>query len=395
MTNVQPMSLPLTGPTFAAEEYDERLRRMRSEMRSRGLAAALVFAPENIYYLVGLNHLGYFAFTMLVVPLAGRPLLVTRAMERSTVTAQVPGCVHTPFADGEDPAQAAARAVREVTAAGDRVGVERTTMYLPLSVWEPTRAALDDLEFADASDLVDGLRAIKSPAEVEFVRGAAAISDRAMRAGVEATKPGVSERVAAAAACHEMLLAGSESPGFPPLIRSGDTLRQEHVTWRERPVEPGDSLFFELSASVARYHAPLTRMVYLGRPPAGTDTAAEIVIAAEQAVLGALRPGTTAGDVYESWQRVVDRGLGHSGYRRHHCGYMVGIGFAPSWIGGSAVVGLRRGSGLVIREGMVFHVLSWLLGQPPADYVISDTVLVTVDGGELLTNYPREPIVVS
>ena len=73
----------------------------------------------------------------------------------------------------------------------------------------------------------------------------------------------------------------------------------------------------------------------------------------------------------------------------------VGIGFPPSWVGGGAVVGLRRGGDLVIREGMVFHVLSWLLGQRPADYVVSDTILVTADGGELLTTTVREPIVVA
>src|SRR2546428_12774488 len=102
-------------------------------MRARGLAALLVAGPENVYYLVGLNHLGYFAFTLLVVPLEGRPRLVTRAMERPTIAAQVPDCVHVPFADDEDPAQAAARAIREITKPGDVVGGERTTMFLPLS----------------------------------------------------------------------------------------------------------------------------------------------------------------------------------------------------------------------------------------------------------------------
>jgi Xaa-Pro dipeptidase len=107
-----------------------------------------------------------------------------------------------------------------------------------------------------------------------------------------------------------------------------------------------------------------------------------------------LRPGAVSGDVYEAWQQVIDKGLGHSRYRRHHCGYLVGIGFPPSWVGGSAVVGLRNGGDLVIREGMTFHVLSWILHQEPADYIVSDTVLVTTSGGELLTATPREPVVV-
>ena len=383
----------LAERAFTAAEFADRLRRTRREMAARGLAALLVVSPENVYYLAGLNHLGYFAFTLLVVPLDGRPRLVTRAMERPTVAAQAPDCVHVTFADDEDPAQAARRAVREVTKPGDRVGLERTSMFLPVAIWESTRSSFDDLEWADASGLVDGLRAAKSATEIRFVRRAAEISDRAMQAGIAAVRSGVNEREVAAAVYAEMVLAGSEQPGIPPLIRSADLLRQEHVTWRDRVVDPGESLLFELSASVARYHAPLSRMVYLGRPPSGTPAAAEIALAGEHAVLDSLRPGAIAADVYESWQRVIDAGLGHRAYRRHHCGYLVGIGFPPSWVGGGAVVGLRRGSNLIIREGMVFHVLSWLLGQRPADYVVSDTVLVTPGGGELLTTTTRDPTV--
>src|SRR2546423_2752891 len=240
------MSLPVSGPAFTADEFAQRLRRMRSAMRSRELAAALIVSPENVYYLVGLNHLGYFAFTLLVVPIEGRPLLVTRAMERPTIAAQAPGCEHITFADDEDPARAAARAVHDVTAPGDRVGVERSSMFLPLSIGDSVRTALGDREWDDASGLVDGLRGVKSPGEIALVRRAAAISDRAMQAGIAAVRGGVSEREVAAAVYQEMVLAGSEQPGIPPLIRSRDILTQEHMTWRDHVLDSADALFLEL-----------------------------------------------------------------------------------------------------------------------------------------------------
>jgi Xaa-Pro dipeptidase len=331
---------------------------------------------------------------LLVLPLEGEPLLVTRAMERPTVAAQVPGCRHVTFGDDEDPAAAAARAIRRVAGPGDRVGVERASMYLPVAIWERVRATLDEVDWTDGSGVVDGVRAVKTPAEIVLVRRAAAISDRAIQAGIAAVGAGVTERAVAAAVYHELLRAGSEQPGIAPLIRARDRLLQEHVTWGDHALGPGDALFMELSASVGRYHAPLSRMVYLDRAPMGTDRAAGITLGGLETVRASLRPGTVTADVYAAWQRVVDEGLGHSRYRRHHCGYLVGIGFPPSWVGGSAVVGIRNGGDLVIREGMVFHVLSWLLDQEPADYVVSDTVLVTADGGEMLTTTPREPLVV-
>jgi Xaa-Pro dipeptidase len=364
-------------------------------MRERSLTAVCLVSPENIYYLLGLNHQGYFAFTLLVLPLDGPPLLVTRAMERATVAAQAPGCVHVTYRDDEGPAAAVERAVRQAAEPGDRIGIERGSMFLPLAVWEEARARLSEFRWTDGSGIVESIRAVKSPAEVEFIRRAADISDHAIRSGIIAARPGVTERAIASEIYREMLLAGSEHPGIPPLIRSRDILLQEHVTGpRDRVLAAGDSLFLELSGSVGRYHAPLSRMIYTDPPPSGTDRAAEIAIAGLDAVRAALRPGAVAGDVYAAWQRVIDDGLRHTRYRRHHCGYLVGIGFPPSWVGGSAVIGLRSGGDLVVREGMAFHVLSWILGQAPADYVVSDTMLVTASGSELLTTAPREPIVV-
>ncbi len=362
-------------------------------MRERDLRALCLVGPENIYYLTGLDHQGYFAFTLLVLPLRGEPLLLTRGMERETVRAQVPQCIHLPYADGADPAEAAAHAIRTVARSGHQVAVELASMYLPVSVWEPIRRQVGDIVLVDGSGLVESLRDVKSPAEVALVRQAAVVSDSAMQAGIAAARTGGSERDVATAVCSELVRAGGEHPGFAPLLRSRDRLLQEHVTWGDHDLVTGDALFLELSGSVGRYHAPLSRMVYLGDPPAGTEAAAEIALAGLEAVRSALRPGALASEVYAAWQLVIDTGLGHSRYRRHHCGYLVGIGYPPSWVGGSTVVGLRHDSNLQIRAGMVVHVLSWLLGQQPADYVVSDTVLVTETGGEVLTRTDRGPIV--
>ena len=380
---------------FGAEELAKRVGAVRAGMRARGLAALCVVSPENVYYLSGLDHHGHFAFTLLVLPLEGRPRLVTRAMERVTVAAQAPGCVHVPYGDDQDPAAVAAEAVRQVAGPGDPVGVEGGSMYLPVAIWERLRERLGELAWADGSGIVDGPRAVKSPTELELVRRAAAISDRAIQAGIAATRGGSSERTVAAAVYRELLLAGGEHPAIPPLIRARDLLPQEHVIGlRDRALSAGDALVMELSGSVGRYHAPLSRMVYLGAAAAGTEQAARIATDGLEAVRAALRPGALAGEVYAAWQRVVDDGLGHHRYRRHHCGYLVGIAFPPTWTAATTPVGLRAGSDLVVAEGMVFHVLSWILGQRPADYVVSDTVLVTAGGGELLTTTPRQPTIV-
>ena len=69
----------LTGSLHDPERAD-RVTALRAAMAVRGLAAVALTSPENVYYLLGLDHLGYFAFTMLVLPADGEPLLVTREM---------------------------------------------------------------------------------------------------------------------------------------------------------------------------------------------------------------------------------------------------------------------------------------------------------------------------
>ena len=365
-------------------------------MQERDLAALLVSSPEDIFYLTGLSHQGHFAFTALVVKAEGECLLVARAMERHTLAAQVPSCEHVPFEDGEDPADALARAILGNSLGHCRIGVEKHTMSFPIHVWEGVLERTPRVRWEDGSGLVDEIRSIKSPAEIDYIRQAAVISDRAMQSGIGVAGVGVNERKVAAEIYRSMLASGSEYPGGAPLIRTGDLLLHEHETWRDRTLSAGDSLFMEFSGCVHRYHAPLTRMVYVGNIPDGVDAAAEIVLAGLDAIRDSLRPGALGDEVYGAWKAVVDEALGHKDYRRHHCGYMIGIGFPPSfWVGGSMVQGLREGSELTIRPGMIFHLLPWLIGQEPADYVVSDTVLVTDTGpAELLTSVARTPMVV-
>jgi Xaa-Pro dipeptidase len=384
----QPPVEPYVAHDFGHDEFERRRRGVHEEMGRRGLDALLVVGPENIYYLTGLNFQGYFSFTLLVVPRDGPLLLVAREMESATIAVQAPACTHVVYGDDTEPADALIDAVGQATGPGATVGVELRAMFFPPGIWDQTRSSLPDRAWIDASGLVVDLRAVKSPAELSCIRRAARISDRAVQAGIAAASSDSTEREVAAAVYAQLVRAGSEHPGFAPLIRSTDILTHEHVTWRDRQLRSGGSLLVELSASVYRYHAPLTRMLPIDEPEPGTVRAAEIACAALEATRAAMVPGARTGAVYDEWQQVIDDGLGHRGYRRHHCGYSVGIGFPPSWVGGS-VQGIRRGGDLRLREGMVFHVLSWLLGQRPGDFCVSDTVVVTPDGGEYLTRTRR------
>ncbi|EKF19621.1 M24 family metallopeptidase [Nitratireductor pacificus] len=398
---------------FSDAELSGRLSAVRGAMAARRLDMALLSTPENIFYLTGLDHWGYFAPHLLIVPMEGEMILVTRQMERVSIEKQVRNALFQGHGDHETAADLAVRVLKDSFAAKERsravletvvsqiekqtagtvrIGVETWSSGHSYGFGKALRDSLDTVEWVDITELVDHLRLVKSPAEQALMRKAAAVSDAAAEAAIAMIADGAAERDVVAECHAAMIRAGGEAPGFGPFIRPGGRLGEEHATWGNGAYRDGEPVFIELSGCVSRYHAPLGRLVHVGSIRDEDARMAETVLKAFDAVLRALKPGVRARDVYAAWQAVADD-AGLAEYRRHHCGYCVGIGFPPSWTGGNRVTGLRHDSDLEIREGMSFHILSWLMGTGKGDFFLSNAVLLSADGAEVLTRTPNGPTI--
>lgn len=398
---------------FTDEELGRRLEAVRQVISARGLDMILLSTPENIFYLTGLDHWGYFAPHLLIVPGDGDMLLITRQMERVSIQKQVRNALFRGHEDNETAADLAVRVLKDSFAAKDRsrallkevvaeigehtegavrIGVETWSSGHSYGFGHALRESLSNVHWVDVTGLVDDLRLVKSPAEQQLMRKAAIVSDAAAAAAIKAIRDGAAERDVVAECHAAMIRAGGDAPGFGPFIRPGERLGEEHATWGNGTYRAGEPVFIELSGCVSRYHAPLGRLIHVGSIRDEDARMAEVATNAFRAVLGALKPGARARDVYAAWQGVVDEaGLSH--YRRHHCGYCVGIGFPPSWTGGNRVTGLRHDSDMEIREGMSFHILSWLMGTGKGDYFVSNAVLLGPNGPEVLTKTPLGPTI--
>ena len=415
------MASHVGGRYFDDAEYQRRREQVRARMSQRGLDACLIASPENIYYLTGLDHMGYFACQLLIFPVKDEPILVTRAMERATVRDQVPDVVHVGYTDGTAPVpvgkesagtvaepwsvtagaptreykgrpprthsaatEETVKALYDAGLAKGVLAVDHSSNFLPYSIAQGIIEGTAEATWEEIGSLVDDIRVVQSPAELELTRQAAAVSDAMMLSAIAAAGVGVNAREIMAAIYDALFRRGGTYPGFVPLVRSTRNLEHEHGTWEDRALEHGDLLFLEMSGCVRRYHAPTGRLVSIGEAPANAASINAICQEAQQAAADKIRPGVQAGDVYEAWQGVLDRSdLAH--YHRHHCGYAIGIGYPPSWSGSGVPVGLRRNSEMTLSRGMVFHLMSWLLHSGLGDSFLSDTVLVTDEGCERLT----------
>ena len=386
------MALLAIDNVFEGAEFDRRRDSVQRILTERDWGGLIVARPENVYYLCGLNFYGYFSATLLLIPREGEPLLFARAMEAPTIERQCHGIKFVGLAEDDNPVDIMLQHLADQGLTDSRIAVELDTMSLPAVVAFGLRERLAD-HFADGSGVVDDIRNVMSPVELDFIRDAGKLSETIAEAAFAAARPGVSEREVAAAAFQAMIAAGGDPSAFPPLIRSTETILLSHTSWRDRELKDGDALLVEVAGSVERYHAPHTRLGYIGRPPREAVETTKAAIAGIEAIAETIKPGVAARDVFAAWVRGVEAGGLPNPPLRHHSGYITGIGFPPSWMtlkGGSRPVSLRPSSSLVLEEGMVFHIFSWMLKGAPGMAAISDTAIVTADGCEVVTKTSRE-----
>ena len=378
---------------FPPEELKQRLLNVRSQMVVANVDGVVITIPENIYYLTELDHWGFFACHLLVVPRDGEMILVCRAMESITIENQVKNARFFGHADNEDPANYIVSALSELGLLNSRIGMEKNSLFLTARLAESIQAKTPKVKWHDTSDLVSILRMVKSPLEMEYVRKAAKAADAGMLAAIDSTRDGASDYEVSAECIRAMILAGSEYPGFGPFVRPTSRLGEEHTTWRGEVFQKGEAVFLEIAAAYRKYQAPMGRLVYVGGAPVGAEKSAQLAINGMKAINDSIRPGAKAGDAYAAWHEVARKG-GLENYHRHHCGYLVSIGFPPSWTGGSMVTALAPNSELELKVGMTFHTHSWFTNTDCVDYFISNTSLLTENGCEVLTHETPETLII-
>lgn len=244
--------------------------------------------------------------------------------------------------------------------------------------------------------LVEQLRLVKSPGEVEIVYKAAKMADRAMLAVMSAIRPGVMETEIEAAAMNSLMREGGGYPGIRSMIGSGPRSGVHHTAPTHRKLKPGDLMFVDFSGVYFRYHVNINRTFSLSDPDPRwaevMDRSAESV----DAVVEAVKPG----DPLSKVQHVADEYIDKVGLREHVWfigGYSTGISAPPDWCGNHWLTPRGGVEDRILEPGMLFNyenqfdVDGWP-GGTGARYI--DSFLVKEERLEVLSKLPRNIIVV-
>lgn len=382
----------MRGLPFSLEEYRSRLRRVQSRLVERGIDLLLVTTPENNFYLTGFETTGYYMYQATLIPAEGAPVPIVRSLEQTLLATGTWIGDGEVYLDTDDPALFTARVISERFGERLTIGLEEQGFFLPVGFYRRLAEALPNATLGDASGTVEAERKAKSEQEISYIRHAAHAATCGMQAGLEAIEVGVTENDIAANVYGALIVSGSEYPGDHPYVAVGERSGLAHATWSGRPVNAGDIVFLEVGGCVRRYAGAHMRTVSVGEPSVEVRRRSEVVSRALTAAIERIEPGACSGDVDAACRSVIeDAGYGH--LFRHRTGYSLGVAFPPGW-GEGHIMDLNPGDDRKLQPNTVFHLVPIL--HDPGQYGIgmSETVLVTDSGCEVLTDSPRELIVV-
>jgi Xaa-Pro dipeptidase len=377
---------------FERGEFAERMARARAALREADLAALLIFAQETHYYLTGFDSAGFVFFQCAILTADDRPItLLTRRpdLEQARRTSIIEDIRIWYDLEGADPARDLKAILKEKGLQGSRVGIELNTFGLTGFNHERVRRRLDGwCELVDSSDLVRGLRVIKSPAELAYMRKAAALADDALVAMVSTARPGAFEGNIAAAGAKVILEGGGDPPPSGPVLGSGDRALLVRSATGYRHLDAVDQLTIEFAASYRYYCACLMRTVAVGKGNHRQRAMFEATRDALGAMTETVRPGRPLGEIDDAHRRVFDV-AGYGASRLGACGYSLGATFRPSWMDVPPMI--YSGNPTAARPGMVLFLHAILVdAEHNLAMSLGHTIVVTGQGCTVLSGLAPE-----
>ncbi len=370
---------------FTGQELASRRDKAAAELQARGLAALLIFRQESMYYLTGYDTTGYSQFQCLYLGADGRLILLTRSadLRQARLTSVIEDIRIWVDSAASNPGEDLWRILEEQGFRGQRVGVELEAWCLTGKRWEYVRAALaGNCDYEDASELVSRLRLVKSGAELEYVRRAAALADDALAAAQRTARPGTPEQDVLSAMQSAVFRGGGDYPASRFIIGSGENALMVRNFTGYRTLDGDDQLQLEFAGVYRHYHSCLMRTILTGRPEPRHLAMHAACAEALQACKDACRPGATFGDIFDAHAASLDR-AGFGEHKLNACGYSIGALYPPTWMDWPMIF---RGNLVVVEPGMVIFMHMILLDwERKLAMSLGDTVLVNPDGCETLT----------
>lgn len=381
---------------FSRDEFAKRLAKTRRAMEKAEIELLIVSDPSNMAWLTGYDGWSFYVHQCVLVPPDGEPIWYGRGQDAN-------GAKRTAYLGDQNiigypdhyvqstelhPMDLLSSIIEERGWGSTSVGVEMDNYWFSAAAHASLQKHLPNARFKDATALVNWQRAVKSRQELTYMRRAARIVEKMHERILERIEVGM-RKCDLVAEIYDAGIRGAEGfggdyPALVPLLPSGADASAPHLTWDDKPMRAGEGTFFEIAGCYRRYHCPLSRTVFLGKPTPAFLDAEKATLEGMEAGLQAARPGNTCEDIANAFFTVLKR---YGIIKDNRTGYSVGLSYPPDW--GERTMSLRPGDRTVLEPGMTFHFMTGLWLEDMG-LEITESIVITETGVECLADVPRK-----
>ena len=383
---------------FTRDEYKLRIAKTRNAMEAAGVEFIIVSDPSNMAWLTGYDGWSFYVHQAVLLGLEGDPVWFGRGQDAQ-------GALRTCFMHPDNiigypdhyvqsterhPMDYLAARIEEYGAGALRIGVEMDNYWFSAASFAALRKGLPNARFQDVTTLVNWQRAVKSGQELAYMRTAGRLVEKIHARIFEKAEPGlrkcdlVADIYDAGLRYDSELGAGGDYPAIVPLLPSGSDAAAPHLTWDDKPMKSGEGTFFEVAGAFRRYHCPLSRTLFLGKPTQTFLDAEKAVLEGMEAGLEAARAGNLCEDIARAFFAVLKK---HGITKDNRTGYPIGLSYPPDW--GERTMSLRSGDRSVLEENMTFHFMTGLWMEDWG-FEITESIVIRDGAPECLASVPRK-----
>ena len=387
---------PRTG--IPAHELKSRRERLLERVRRDGLTGYVLFDAHYIQYFTSFGFLSTERPVVFAQSAAGETAVFVPEFEVERVRAETAFErveSYPEYPGTEHPMRILGRVLGDLGIEGS-VGADQDGYPGILGYQGPALSEVAASTVTPLAGVIEGMMVQKSENEIALIRESARWCEHAHRLLQEFTRPGVTEAEASLRAGHEATLAmlqalgdayggqqasaDGASAGYRGQI--GRRSSWAHAVAHNIEFRAGDVLVTETSAPVWGYNAELERAMIIGPPTAEMRRLFDHTVAVQQVAFDALRPGVTCADVDGAVMRYLEAN-DLLPYWRQHTGHAIGLRNHEAPF-------LDLGDHTPVEPGMVFTIEPGLYDADIGGFRHSDTVAVTPDGIDMLTDYPSD-----
>lgn len=360
------------------------IEKVQNFLVEHDISAALITNPDNIYYVTNFRSDPHERLLGVVVFQEAEPFVICPKMEVADVKSAGWPYEAVGYKDTDNAFEFLQNSIMERLQEMPLLAIEKE--HLTVDRFEILQERFPAVQFAKLDEKLAHCRLIKDETELEKLRKAAELADYAIEVGSKVIKEGMTELEIVQAVEQAVKEKGAEKMSFESIIVSGKKTASPHGIPGPRALEKGDFVLFDLGVVYKGYCSDITRTLALGEPTDEMRKIYETVREAQQAAIDVVRPGTLAKEVDLAARSIIDE-AGYGELFPHRIGHGLGISVHefPS---------LTEQNEMPLEEGMVFTIEPGIYDPEITGVRIEDDVVVTKDGVEVLTKFPKDLLIV-